>query len=371
MQVFFAWLTAVFVLRLWWKRKCADLSTASPGLIAYCAFATAGVGGFVWFVVLTVGGGLGIGLVLCAVWAAYLLILTISHWASRIARVPTERVAGTFAWINVVFLVAAVVTVAVGATRIGTLDQAITPLSYSPAAREVYQLVMPRIIRSGDEAVGPLIAECERAIKRVDHLDNAFAVSRASFCLAKIGGLQAEPYLGRLVRERVDFSTGCVYSQWAHHVCFAYAECGGERAAPDLIALYDRSGQGRWVESRYAVLAALVKTGSKEGVLFALDHINELLVLDEDDVSDYDCVAEVVDGLIDSHDANELRKLPVYGRYLFGGLDRVPLESIRKDSPAELVTKLPPRSRIRWRNDVVPRWEAMGEATVRRWRQQF
>lgn len=371
LNAFFSWLAAVYLLRFWWKRKGVDLSAAAPGRSALSVIAAAGIGGFIWFKVLTVGGGLGLGIALCGVWLAYLFGLLVAHWVTRTALEPARRVARSFVLLNGVFFVLAVATVGFGAARAGTLDQAIVPLSYSPAAREVYQLVMPRIIRSGDEAVKPLIVACERAVERVDDLDNAFVVSRASFCLAKIGGPEAEQFVGKLVRERVDFSTGCVYSEWAHHVCFAYAECAGDRAAPDLIALYERRGHGRWAESRYAVLAALVKTGGKVGVLFALDHIDELLALDEDDVSDYDCIAEVVDGLIDSHEPDELRRLPLYGRNLFGGLDRVPVESIREDSAEDLVTKLPPRGEIRWRNDVVQRWRTMGQDTLQRWRERF
>jgi len=106
-------------------------------------------------------------------------------------------------------------------------------------------------------------------------------------------------------------------------------------------------------------------------VLFALDRIDELLALDEDDVFDYDCVADAIDALIDCRDEIELQRLPVYGRYLFGGLDRVPVESIREDTATELAKKFPPRKESRSRSEVNSRWKAKREDTLRRWSEHF
>ena len=240
------------------------------------------------------------------------------------------------------------------------------------------EILIPELLARGDEAVEPLIGNVEERFSR----EVEFGTLAQVFCLGRIGGARAEQFLRETLRDRVRFEHPTHRSvRWEEFTCFAYAECAGERAVADLRGLYERSADpaknGRW-----AILAALAKTGSREGALFALDHIQELFqVLDERPDSGGDGAAtEIAQArarataatLLAAEGPDQLRQIPVYRILRYR-----PFRSGREDDnlaaefvwPESLTDSLPSTRELRdtWRESGIgirERWDTLLKAAA-------
>ena len=147
-------------------------------------------------------------------------------------------------------------------------------LSYTSSGTE--SVLIPGLIRKGKAAVGPLVEASRQAFEIKSWPRRKWILDGTLFCLGRIGGADAEAFLSKVVAERVDFQDN-MDSEWQKTACFAYAECAGARAVPALIEVFKRcegdpAGGFNWVP-----LAALVRTASRDGVVFALDNMEVLV----------------------------------------------------------------------------------------------
>lgn len=131
-------------------------------------------------------------------------------------------------------------------------------------------------------------------------------MSVLTFCLGKICNQSSREYLRKLVREEVDFHEWDARG-WQRHVCSAYAECAQGEAVPELASLYDRLQKDKSQDLAWLPIAAMVKTASRQGVRYALEHMDVLLERADNSDAAYAAAALIGMGSLDT-----LRDVPLY-----------------------------------------------------------
>ena len=123
--------------------------------------------------------------------------------------------------------------------------------------------------------------------------------------------------------------------QWYKDVCFAYARCAGPRAVNDLVALFEKLPHDKDDDRRWVPLTALAVTGSKQGVLFVLDHMSPLLNQAEttSDGSAAKVIQATADYLVFGSDRQGLVGIPVFRDTLLVGDTRF------ADNPADYASQ--------------------------------
>jgi hypothetical protein len=173
---------------------------------------------------------------------------------------------------------------------------------------------MPRIVADGQKAVGPLIRATNEAIDNKDGYTRMNTMKHATFCLACIGGPEAERFLSDLVKQHANPSD--FYDvKWYRGACFAYARCAGPRAANDLVVLFENMPHTEERDDRTFLLVALAVTASKYGVAFVLDHMDLLFKYVNNsgwEGNQRRVVQAVAECLVFGTDPKALTQLPVF-----------------------------------------------------------
>jgi hypothetical protein len=302
---FYVWLTAAAALRYFGTRVFADAPNAFPTRRVLVRFLLVGTIGFLpfQFLPLQFGWIAGPGLVLCIIWIGYLLV----KMASNICCVSSSRAARISLGFNLLFAAVLCAAIPAANARAGTPQGRIAHLE-NPLP-QIKGQILPSLIGQGEVVVSELIAASERAAS-----DGGLAGPSACFCLGAIGGDAAEQYLGDLIRTRVRFDRSDSISQWEKSACYAYAECARQRAVNDLVALHDRLTSSAAQEQRWITLVALMKTRTARGVIFALDHMEDLLrcANESGDGHDSDAASGVAEALVFYQDPVVIGHLPIY-----------------------------------------------------------
>ena len=67
---------------------------------------------------------------------------------------------------------------------------------------ELYSNILPKIVARGQVAVRPIIKLAEQALHSEDEFVRMHTMTNTSFCLACIGGPDAEQFLGHVIRQQ-------------------------------------------------------------------------------------------------------------------------------------------------------------------------
>jgi len=349
-QALLAWVFVVGALRLVSARWASALGLPTGRTlvkVVLVAFA-------VWFAlgVLSAGSSLWGVFPLLAAWFVYLLVQSVrslSRWRRDGDRGALPRLVFHACW-----LLAVGALFVDGVRRAKTLEHMIRFLATSP--RDMATVVVPNVVQHGQDAVPLLVQKTREALEA----DDLMLLRSCLFCLGQIGGPEAERCLEQVV-DRV-IAHGDRPPFWARHAFAAYAECIGPRAVPKLKQAYERvSDRCKW-----AVLVALAKTASPEGVAFVFDHIDSLFAGMESGMGAWvDTAACTLDVLLSEPDTRALRSLPTH-RYIYTW-----------PTPAELADRTVreqlhqffwfPEDRPPSLKNLRARWEANGRKFRRLW----
>jgi len=287
-----AWIISLIVMRNIIRRRASDKAVGVPARKALVAFGLLASVGFLGLVFLSMGSVLGASLVIGTIWAGYVAVKVISAlrrrpWRQdigiaadaeaqpparakqRVGPAISPRSRKAFLKLNFVFLVLALLSVPSFFIYARSTSRMIALLDYPSSGTK--RVLIPGLIRKGKAAVEPLIDASRRALEARSGPRLTWPLNGTLFCLGRIGGPDAEAFLSEVVSERVDFQD-YTDSEWQKTACFAYAECAGARAVPVLVGVYRRCETAKVDDARKTVLAALSKTGSKEGTAFVREH---------------------------------------------------------------------------------------------------
>ncbi|MHC4502666.1 MAG: hypothetical protein ACYTFI_05115 [Planctomycetota bacterium] len=287
-----AWIISIIVMRNIIRRRTSAKASEMPWRKALVAFELLATVGFVGVVFLSMGSVLGASLVIGTIWVGYIAVKVISALRRRARRQEVEvaaeaepepssraeqpagpvvspRAQKAFFKLNSIFLALALLSIPSFFAYARSTRRMIALLSYKSSGTE--SVLIPGLIGKGKAAVGPLIDASRQALEARSGPRQTWILNGTLFCLGRIGGADAEAFLSKVVAERVDFQDN-MDSEWQKTACLAYAECAGGRAVPVLVGVYQRCETAKVDDARKAVLAALSKTGSKEGTAFVREH---------------------------------------------------------------------------------------------------
>ncbi|MBU4273586.1 MAG: hypothetical protein KKE86_08005 [Planctomycetes bacterium] len=304
-----AWIAVMLVARRRVRVRGDDSGATVVRGSTLVVFALLGTVGYVVLAFFSMGSLLLPSFLVGFVWVVYLVIRMLIGVVRYIRSRPPEL--RTSLALDGAFLLVAAATIAYGQAKANTLDHYIASLRYGQQV--VFSGVLPDIVARGEQAVGPLIQAAREALHNDDDYTRSNILSRSTFCLACIGGQEAEQFLSQLFNEHVNFVDRS-NRRWHKAVCFAYARCAGPRAVDDLIAIFDKMESGEQKENRWVPLVALVVTGSKRGVSFTLDHMDILLRKMDfgGDGNEMRVAQAAAEALVYGSDPTALRELPVY-----------------------------------------------------------
>ena len=289
----------------------------SSAVQRFSSFLLLGSVGYIGLVILTVGSFLLPGLLLGFIWFVYLIVRLL--WdAVRFIRTRSPE-ARTPLVLNLAFLVIAIVAVVYGQTQLNRLEYQVACLKMGHHT-ELYSNVFPKIVARGQEAVPSIIESAERALHGEDEFVRMHTMTNASFCLGCIGGPDAEQFLGDVVRQQPP-PKDWLELQWYKDVCFAFARCAGPKAVNDFVAMFDKLSHDEERDRRWVPLTALAATGDKRGVLFVLEHMDQLLDYAEttSDGTAAKVIQVTVDRLVFGSDRQALVGIPVFRDTLLVG----------------------------------------------------
>jgi hypothetical protein len=287
-----AWIISLIVIRNIIRRRTSGKAAEMPGRKALVAFGLLATVGFIAVVFLSMGSVMGASLVIGTIWAGYVAVNVISALRRRARRQDVEVAADAkpepssraeqpvgpvvsprsqkaFFKLNSIFLGLALLSIPSFFIYARSTRRMIALLSYKSSGTE--SVLIPGLIGKGKAAVGPLVEASRQAFEARSGPRQTWILNGTLFCLGRIGGPDAEAFLSKVVAERVDFQD-TMDSEWQKTACFAYAECAGARAVPVLVGVYQRCETAKVDDARKTVLAALSKTGSKEGAAFVREH---------------------------------------------------------------------------------------------------
>jgi hypothetical protein len=304
------WVLTMLAIRWWTRRRGAVSAHAIVRGSTLATFAVLGSVGYVLLAFLCAGSLLLPSLLVGFVWAVYMFIrfgvdlfrLAYAHHTEM--RLPVLM--------HSVFILVAIAFVMAAQAKANSLEHYLACLGYGRHTA-MYAKVMPGIVAHGPDAVRPLIQATNDALENDDTYTQVNTVVNATFCLAQIGGPESEAFLSALLRQRSEPSD-FVGHQLLKAACFAYSRCAGPRAVNELITVFERRPTTKDSDDRWIPLVALVITGSKQGVAFALDHMELLLRQMESggDGNEMRVVQSALECLVMGSDPKALTEIPVY-----------------------------------------------------------
>ncbi|RMD65230.1 hypothetical protein D6833_03265, partial [Candidatus Parcubacteria bacterium] len=305
-----AWVFTMLGLRGHFGRRGEENAQAMVRGSTLAIFALLGSVGYVALAFLTMGSWLLPSLVVGFAWAVYVTIRLAVDVFGVVFRKNLQLRARLLC--HGLFLVAVVVVVVYFQIKANTLEHCIACLGYGHHS-VMYSKVMPKIVAHGEDSIAPLIQATNKAMANDDPYARSNVVVHATFCLAQIGGPEAEQFLAGLLkryREPDDFG----YRRGYKAVHFAYARCAGPRAVNDLIRVFEEMPPGAEQDERWIPLVALLVTGSRRGVEFVLDHMDLLLDRMEHGVDGNETrvLQAALGRLVFGTDPQALKEIPVY-----------------------------------------------------------
>ncbi len=255
----------------WWRWTTLSAITAAdatePGranpnaiVMFSCAFGVAMVVGVLLLLPYT---GL-MGLV-CMAWLVFLM------WSltRSFRRQNWPSASRLFHRMNLICLVLAFLVGGAGWVVGSRPEAAVEALRIGPHS----DLVIPYVLKAGDQSVPALIAAIDDAFDRLNEPLQPGQIVPYVWCLTRIGGPDADAALSKLLETRIH-DTAHGDGRWQLVVACLIAESGGADAVPPLKQLYDREPDKGL---RQIALGALARTGSRAGALFAIDHLVEMV----------------------------------------------------------------------------------------------
>ena len=324
--------------------------------------------GFYWLRYRLWGSFLATSLILSFLWAVFLLVRSVIGVLRLLIGSPSRASVMAVA-IDLAFLFCAVAVVAHQQHLATTAEHCIDTLDYHVSA--TYEIAMPRIVEAGPRAVELLLGPANEALQRHGRYAGErgrFSRSRrllaTAFCLGEIGGPQAEQWLAHVVRDHVGFEDYYCRT-WQPAACYAYARCAHARAVNNLIRLYESLGPAEAQhDSRVCPLMALALTGSRRGVMFVLEHMDDLLQASAMDDSQEVIVRAVAQALVFGSDPASLENLPVHRELTLAGDTSV----IRRSAyAAEFYWTDASKDAIKPIAEVQAAWNADSQGIKRRW----
>lgn len=149
-------------------------------------------------------------------------------------------------------------------------EAAVNTLAITPHS----QVAIPYILKVKEQAVPALATGIHRGFRLSEEPIQPYYIVPYAWCLSRIGTPAASEPLKELLKTH---ATGSLHGdgRWQLGAACVYAEGFGASAVPALRELYDRETDSGL---RLVALTALARTGSREGVLLAVDHLAELVV---------------------------------------------------------------------------------------------
>ncbi len=238
-----------------------------------------------------------------ALWLGFLLFGTLGRPWRRAPSPEAARAWKIVGGIHLGFLVLASLAIAKGIAVPRSTQELVSLSGYRVSA--VYTRVLPELISRGDEAVEPLIRAAERAVPASGTVSEDLATS-SLYSLGQICSAKAEGFLAEFTRARIS-GRDAPGKAWRRALVHGYAQCAGPRAVDPLITLHaEATDRERWL-----FLAALVSTGSERGVIYALDHMEELLDAVNHPWPASPIARAVITALLDGGVAADVRAVPL------------------------------------------------------------
>ena len=363
-----AWVLTMLGVR---QRQCRNDSGNTKPLVhgaTLAIFAILGSAGYAALWYLTMGSFLLPSLVVGFVWALYVTIrLIVDALGTLLGTSPQPR---TRLLVHSLFFVAAFVVVVFFQTKAHSLDHYIACLGYGHH-RPMYSTVMPAIVARGKDSVAPLIEATNKAMENDDRYTRSNVIVHATYCLAQIGGPEAEEFLAGLVTQHLDPDDfGYYHAYRAIH--FAYARCAGPRAVNNLIRVFEQMPPDADIDERWVPLVSLLATGSKEGIVFVLDHM-EVLLQGMDHASDGNAqkVVKAALGCLAFEAAPEaLKQIPVYRDVTLLG-DVSVADPRPNDYNSEFYWTANSEGCLHSEEEIRSAWEDDSDSIRKRWMEQF
>ena len=312
--LFFVWIAVTAVIR-WYSRRRGEFPQELPGGKRFARYATLGTVAIILSFLFMVPRSLGFLVVL--IWFVALLVTSVAG----LFRTPRSAAMKLYLTLNLLILLSPGAILPVSYANARSSAGMVASLG-NPVHGLCSSLLIPGLIRKGEGAVPLLIHAIEKEIQQRAGWSHSPRVAQMCFCLGKIGGSESETYLGNLVRARIRLT------EWADRrygivACCAYAECAGKRAIPDLARIYASAAGEEADLQQAAVLCAMVRTGSREGVVFALEKARVLLSCITQDMDHEMAYAAkgTFAAIVRGRNADHLKSCVIYAK-IWGGVDQ-------------------------------------------------
>lgn len=364
--VLFVWSWLVATVAVRWRLRGRD-AESGPVLVGKATLWKLGIlstVGYVALAFLMMGSLLMPSLVVGLVWAVYLMIRLIAD-SYRLFYRKDRRFRTTVA-MHSVWMAGVLVAIGWCQVKANTLEYQIAALRFGNHP-EMYSKVMPSIVARGEEAVDPLIGAIDSAMANGDSYRRSNTVVHATFCLSRIGGAKAAEYLANLLkqhREPDDYG----YRRGFKAVHFAYARCVGPQAVSGLIDAFEKSPVTKDRDDRWIPLVALLLTGSREGVMFVLDHFEVLLdqMQGACDGNEASVLQAATGAIVYGDTVDALRAIPVYRDVSLMG-DTKLAEARPNDYNSEFFWIPSSESSLRKVRAIASKWESNSVLIRNRW----
>jgi hypothetical protein len=368
--ILLVWLWILVMLVFRWRLRESRFDAVVPPVrrSTLVVFAVFGSVGYVGLAMLTMGSVLLPSICIGFVWMAYIVVRIIVD-ASRLIHKDISGVQAPLL-IHSGFLAIGIAIIGYSQTRANTLEHCIGCLRYGHHI-ELFSKIMPKIVAQGDKAVGPLIRAVNAAVNDKDEFTKMNTLRNATFCLACIGGPDAEQCLSDLLKQHANPSD--FYDiRWYQGACFAYARCAGPKAVEDLVALFENMPKTEKTDDRWFFVVALAMTGSKQGIAFALDHMELLFDQMESggNGSDMRVAQTTAERLVFEISPKALTQIPAHRDWVLVGAtwraDPRPNDYTSQFFWTESSQKL-----LRPTQEIKAAWRREGSSTRKRWAECF
>ena len=318
LPVLWAWLLAMLAARSWIRRgTCGSPDAFLPRAL---------LRPFLWFggillvlcPFLGIGGGAIPGM---WAWVLFAVFLGLSSLVALVRIIRKRWMRPSLAAIaaHVSFALVALLTIRHGQNLRDSIEFNVARLDYPVA--EVMSLAVPRILHHGRESVPVLIRAARRCLEDGNSRANAsFLIPNVAFCLARLGGRDAQQFFHELLRESVEFRVA-EDEEWELSVCLAGARLLEGDARDDLMALYRRMPENNISvkRNRATVLCAMALYAARHSVRCASAHFDQL-----PGDGDYNCYSDAVvkttaRTLLFWSDPEALRAMPWFRLLVFWG----------------------------------------------------
>jgi hypothetical protein len=361
-----AWILTMLIARWRLRRRGSDNVRSLVRGSTLLIFAILGSVGYV-LLVLSIGSLLLPSFFVGFIWAVYLTIRLLAD----IFRVVCKRNSKLRApvLINSVFVLAVVIVAVCLQMWCNSLGYNIACLRYGRQTA-MYGKVMPGIVSYGPDAINPLIQATNEALQNEDTYVRTNIVAHSAFCLARIGGPEAEQFLADLLKQHKD-PEDFGYDEGFRAVCFSYARCAGPRATDELINLFEEISDSEDRRERWVPLVALLVTGGKQGVVFVFDHMDLLLNrMRSGDVGVNSVIQSAVGPLVFGSDPKALTMIPAYRHSTLMGATWI-AEPRVNDYNSEFFWIASSEALLHPSGEIVSAWEENSASIRKRWIELF